>query len=115
MGNNPFLATIESTVEITKYTKKGNYNAFSINYQLQSRYNKKDEAGYYRLIGKWQEINGGWQHGISTLYKTLTNWNFTYTYGMPNMQLAFYVKEDFLVNNAPDFQTGFNIKIPVLN
>ena len=115
LGNNPFLATTESIVEITKYTKKGNYNAFSINYQLQSRYNKKDEAGYYKLIGKWQEINGGWQHGVSTLYKTLTNWNFTYTYGMPDMQLAFYVKEDFLVNNAPDFQTGFNIKIPVLN
>lgn len=115
LGNNPYLGTVESTVEIAKYTKKGNYNAFSINYQLQSRYNKKDEASYYKLVGKWKEINGGWQHGVSTLYRTLTNWNFTYTYGRPNFQFAFYIKEDFLVNNAPDLQTGFNIKIPVLN
>ncbi|MCL5130115.1 hypothetical protein [Algibacter sp. L4_22] len=115
LGNNHYLGTAESTVEITKYTKKRNYNAFSINYQLQSRYNKKEEASYYRLVGKWREINGGWQYGISTLYRTLANWNFTYTYGRPNLQLAFYAKEDFIVNNAPDFQTGFNIKIPVFN
>lgn len=115
LGNNAYLGTVESAIEIAKYTKKGNYNAFSINYQLQSRYFKKEETEYFNLLGKWEEINGGWQHGITTLYKTLTYWDFTYTYGRPNFQMAFYIKEDFLVNNAPDFQTGFNIKIPVFN
>jgi hypothetical protein len=115
LGNNPYLGTAESSVEITKYTKKGNYNAFSINYQLQSRYNRKEETNYYTFAGNWDEINGGWQYGVSTLYKTLTNWDFTYTYGTSNLQLALYVKEDFKINNAPDFQTGLNIKIPILN
>jgi len=115
LGNNPYLGTLESAIEITKYTKKGNYNAFSVNYQLQSRYFKKEETNYYHIRGKWEEINGGWQHGITTLYKTLTYWDFTYTYGRPNLQLSFYFKEEFLVNNAPDFQTGINIKIPVFN
>ena len=113
LGNNPFLATIESAIEITKYTKKGNYNSLGIDYQIQSRYNKKKEADYFKLLGKWQEINGGWQHGVTTLYKALSNWSFIYTYGHPNYKLSLYFKEDFTVNNAPDFQTGISLKIPV--
>jgi hypothetical protein len=114
LGNNPYLATVESSLEITKYTKKRHFNAFSINYQIQSRYNKKSEADYYRLIGKWQEINGGWQHGIETLYKALSNWTFVYTYGHPKALISLYIKEDFTVNNAPDIQTGLSLKVPIL-
>lgn len=115
LGNNKYIGTLESNLEIARYTKKGHFNAFGINYQIQSRYNKKEEADYYSLKGKWREINGGWQHGVSTLYKTLSNWSFIYTYGRPNILLSIYFKEDFLVNNAPDFQTGISLKIPVLN
>jgi hypothetical protein len=113
LGNNLYLATIESDIEFTKYTKKKNYNSFGINYQIQSRYNKLKEADYYRLIGKWQEINGGWQHGFSTLYKNLSNWSFLYTYGKPKFKLTLYFKEDFKVNNAPDFQTGISLTMPL--
>ncbi len=114
LGNNPFLATFEGNVEFTAYTKKRNYHALSINYQLQSRYNKRKEADYFRLLGKWQEINGGWQHGVTTLYKTLSNWSFIYTYGRPKYKIAMYFKEDFLVNNAPDIQTGISLSFPIL-
>ncbi|MFD0835367.1 hypothetical protein ACFQ0I_06295 [Mariniflexile aquimaris] len=113
LGNNPYLATIESDIELTKFTRKRNYNAITINYQIQSRYNKREEAYYYRLVGKWQEINGGWQHGISTLYNTLSYWTFIYTYGHPKYKIAVYFKEDFRVNNAADFQTGVSLKLPL--
>lgn len=113
LGNNPYLATIESNLEIAKFTKQKNYNALSINYQIQSRYNQRKEADYYRLIGKWQEINGGWQHGFSTLYTALSYWTLIYTYGRPNLILSLYFKEDFRVNNAADFQTGVSLKVPV--
>ncbi|MFD0989046.1 hypothetical protein ACFQ1R_02975 [Mariniflexile jejuense] len=113
LGNNPYLATAETDAQITKYTKKKNYNAFSVNYQIQTSYNKQKEANYYRMIGKWQEINGGWQHGFETLYKSLSFWTFMYTYGRPNLTLSVYFKEDFKVNNAPDFQTGVSLKLPV--
>jgi hypothetical protein len=113
LGNNPYLATIESDIELTKCTNKGNYNAFTVNYQIQSRYNKVKEADYYRLIGKWKEIHGGWQHGVSTLYKALSFWTFIYTYGKPNYKISFYFKEDFRVNNAADFQTGISLKLPI--
>ncbi len=114
LGNNPFLATIEGNLEIARYTKKGNYNSLSVNYQIQSRYNKRKEADYFKLLGKWEEINGGWQHGVTTLYKAQSNWSFVYTYGRSSYKLSLYFKEDFLVNNAPDFQTGVSLKIPVL-
>ncbi|MEC3905401.1 hypothetical protein VOI54_00070 [Tamlana sp. 2201CG12-4] len=115
LGNNKYLGTLESNVEITKHTKKGNFNAFGINFQMQTRYSKKEEANYYKLLGKWKEINGGWHNGVATLYKTLSNWNFVYTYGCPKFKLSIFVKEDFEVNNAPDFQTGLNLKLPVFN
>ena len=113
LGNNPYLATFEGEVEITKYTKKGNYNAFGINYHVQTRYNKKEEAGYYKLLGKWREINGGWQNGVYTLYEPLSSWNFIYTYGTPKFLLSLFIKEDLKVNNAPDFQTGISLKVPI--
>ncbi|XMO87391.1 hypothetical protein AAFN75_03730 [Algibacter sp. AS12] len=113
LGNSPFLATFEGEIELTKYTKKGNFNAFGINYHAQSAYNKQDESNYYRLIGKWREIKGGWQNGVYTLYEPLASWNFIYTYGTPKYKLSLFVKEDLRVNNAPDFQTGISLKVPI--
>ncbi|MBD0833618.1 hypothetical protein [Aestuariibaculum sediminum] len=114
-GNNAYLGTGEGDLEITKFTRKNTYHAFGVNYQIQSRYNKKEEASYYQLFGKWQEIRGGWHHGVSTLYKTLSYWSFIYTYGRNNLKLSIYLKEDLLVNNAPDLQTGINLKWPIFN
>ncbi len=114
LGNNTYLGTLEGNIEYTKPTLKGNYHALGINFQAQTRYNKKEEANYYHLRGKWQEINSGWHNGISTLYKTLSNWSFIYTYGRSNYKLALYIKQDLQVNNTPDFQTGVHLKIPIL-
>ncbi|MGZ0015094.1 hypothetical protein [Yeosuana sp. AK3] len=114
LGNNPYLASLESELEYTHYTKKKNYHSFGVNYQIQSRFNKLKESNYYRLIGNWAEINGGWQHGFSTLYKALSYWTFIYTYGRPEYKLSLYFKEDFRVNNAPDVQTGISLSFPIL-
>ena len=113
LGNNPFLANFEAEIEYTKYTKKGNYHSFGIHYQLQTRYFKKKEASYYRLLGKWEEIHAGWQHGITTLYENLTAWSLLYTYGNSNYSFSIYLQEDLLVHNAPDIQTGISLKIPL--
>jgi hypothetical protein len=113
LGNNSFLGSLESEVEFTKYTKRKNYHSFGIHYQFQTRYNKLEEADYYHLRGKWKEIHSGWQHGFSTLYEGLSAWSFLYTYGNPKYKLTIYLKEDLLVNNAPDAQTGISILIPI--
>jgi hypothetical protein len=113
LGNNTFLGSLESEIEFTKLTRKKNYHSFGIHYQFQTRYNKLEEANYYHLKGKWQEIKAGWQHGFTTLYEGLSAWTFLYTYGSPNYKITLYLKEDLLVNNAPDAQTGISIQIPI--
>ncbi|MGB0891035.1 MAG: hypothetical protein ACPGUU_01695 [Flavobacteriaceae bacterium] len=115
LGNNRFLGTFEPQIEYTKYTRKKNYHSFSAHYQLQTRFRKKEEESYYRLLGKWQEINAGWHNGISTMYKNLTAWTFLYSYGTPKYKLSLFLKEDLLVHNAPDVQTGISLKIPISN
>lgn len=113
LGNNTYLGTFEVHGEFTKYTKKGNYHAFGINHHIQTRFNRKEEEGYYKLLGKWREINGGWQNGVATLYHTLLDWNFIYTYGRPNYKLSLFIKQDLEVNNVPDFQTGITLAFPI--
>lgn len=115
LGNNPYIGTAEGNIEITKYNKKGNFHALGINYQIQSSYNKSEEADFYRLTGNWEEINGHWESGIATLYRPLSNWNFIYTHGTPKILFSIYFKEDFTVNNAPDFQVGSQIKFSIFN
>ncbi len=39
--------------------------------------------------------------------------HWLYTYGRPNYKITLYLKEDLLVNNAPDAQTGISIQIPI--
>ena len=113
LGNNRFLAAIEAHLEYTTYTMKQHFHAFGVNYRIQSRYNALEEADYYKLLGKWQEIKGGWQHGVEKLYRALSDWTFIYTFGHPKFKLSLYFKEDFLVNNAPDFQTGIGLQFPI--
>jgi hypothetical protein len=113
LGNNPFLASHETMFEYTTYTRKGNYHSVALNYQFQTSFNKKAEADYYELVGKWKEIHSGWQHGFEQLYKNQSAWNWMYTYGRKNYLFSIYIKEDLAVNNAPDIQTGINLKIPV--
>lgn len=114
-GNNLFLGSGEFNFEFTKYTQKGNYHAFSANYQLQTRYNKNEERDYYFLDGgdNYLNINAGWHNGFSTLYETLTVWSVLYTYGRKNFNLSLYIQQDFKLNNAPDLETGVSIKIPI--
>jgi hypothetical protein len=114
-GNNLYLGSGEINFEFTKYTRKGNYHAFSGNYQVQTRYNKGEERDYYFLNGNdtWQNINAGWHNGFTTLYELLTVYSILYTYGTQNFSLSLYIQQDFKLNNAPDLETGIRIKIPL--
>jgi len=113
LGNNKFLGSLEAEVEYTLYTKKKNYHSFGIIYQLQTSYNKKEEADYYKLLGQWSEINAGWHNGVSTLHQNLSNWTFMYAYATPKFKIYTYIKEDLDVNNAPDLQTSIGVQFPI--
>ncbi|MCG1034773.1 hypothetical protein [Polaribacter sargassicola] len=114
-GNNKFLGSLETMFEYTKYTKKKNYHSVAVNYQIQSRFSKKEEATYYQLVGLWKEIHSGWQNGFEKLYEYQSAWSWLYTYGRKNYNFTFYIKEDLYLNNSPDLQTGISLKIPLSN
>lgn len=114
LGNNTYLGTFEGNLELSKSTKRGNYNALGINFQIQTKYNKKEEANYYHLKGKWREINGGWHHGVRTLYSNLSTWSLIYNYYQSKYKISLFIKQDLEVHNAPDFQTGIQLKVPIL-
>jgi len=113
LGNNDFLGSLEAEVEYTLYTKKKNYHSFGISYQLQTSYNKQSEADYYKILGKWSEINAGWHNGVTTLHEYLSNWTFIYAYATPKFKIYGYLKEDLTVNNAPDLQTAIGVSFPI--
>lgn len=113
LGNNPFLGSLEAMIEFTRYTKQDNYHSFSVNYQIQTSFNKREESNYNQYIGKWEEIHSGWQNGFEKLYDYQSAWSLLYTYGRKEYSFTLYVKEDLLLNNSPDIQTGISLKIPV--
>lgn len=115
LGNNNYLGSLETEVEYTLYTKKKNFHSFGILYQAQTSYNKKEEADYYKVLGQWQEIHSGWQHGVETLHNYLSNWTFIYAYATPKFKIYGYLKEDLDVNNAPDLQTSIGVQFPIGN
>lgn len=114
-GNNLWMGSGELNWEFTKYTEQGNAHSFSLNYQFQTSYNKREEADYYFLDGgtTWQDIHSGWQFGFSTLYEMLTIYTFFYSYQRKDFGISLYIKEDLKVNNAPDLQTGISLRIPL--
>lgn len=101
--------------EYTKFTRKKNYHSVSVNYQIQSSFNKRAEAAYYQFVGLWQEIHSGWQNGFEKLYDYQSAWSWLYTYGRKNYSFTIYIKEDLSLNNSPDIQTGISFKIPLSN
>jgi hypothetical protein len=113
LGNNPFLGSLETMFEFTKYTRQRNYHSVSVNYQIQTAFNKRDEATYNQLVGKWEEIHSGWQNGFEKLYDYQSAWSWLYTYGRKNYSFTFYIKQDLLLNNSPDIQSGISVKIPI--
>ncbi|TCP28308.1 hypothetical protein EV195_101484 [Tenacibaculum skagerrakense] len=114
LGDLNFLGSLESMIEYTKYTAKKNYHSWGINYQRQTSYNNPDEANYYQLVGKWQEIHSGWSNGFEKLTEHQSAWSLLYTYGTPKTTLNLYLKQDLYLNNSPDIQTGIALKFPLV-
>lgn len=112
LGSSSLLFSKETMLEYTRYTQKGNYHAIGVNYQLQTPYNKRKESNYTYLVGDWENV-GWWQNGFEKLYQNLSEWTLVYTYARQAWKVSLYLKQDLLVNNAPDIQTGIKIEIPI--
>ncbi len=79
------------------------------NYWIQSAYNKPHEFDYMVLTG--ERISTHWNYAISHLYRPLTANSLIITYTLGDLAFSVYFREDLLVDNAPDLQTGVGLQV----
>jgi hypothetical protein len=109
ISNQTFLYSFESLIDYKIKLKNNNYISYGINYSFQSSYNKKNDSDHIVLTG--ERINTHWQQTMSHLYENLEGWNFILTYSAKQFSYFVYLREDFKLDNAPDLQTGFGVKM----
>lgn len=105
-GTNDFLGHLESTLEYSYVSKKGNIHSFGTDFYVQTTLNKRDER-YYMIPVRHPNAHKAWGHGITNLYETNNYWTFMYSITKKNT-LTIYLQQDFTVNNNPDLQTGIS-------
>ena len=106
---NRFLFSTEFNLEYVKHLKKSNYISLSFGYALQSPFNKKKDFEQIVLDGDRRSTH--WHYTFSHLYRFTSANTLTFTYGTDYYAFWFYLRQDFLVDNAPDIQTGLGLKI----
>ena len=83
---------------------------FTTTFYVQSAYNTPEEFDYIVLTGNRRKH---WNHSILDLYHPLTGNSFILSYSSTNLSFSVYFREDFKVDNAPDSQVGFAIKVKI--
>jgi len=109
LSNNKYLLSTEFLLDYTLPVKHKSYVSFATTYLIQSSYNKKSEREYYVLTG--DRISTHWHYSISHLYRSLTANYFIITFSKGDFAYSVYAREDLLVDNAPDVQTGIGFKM----
>jgi hypothetical protein len=109
LSNNKYLISTEMLLDYILPLKHKSYVSFTTTYFIQSSYNKKSERDYYVLTG--DRISTHWHYSISHLYRALTANYFIITLSKGDFTYSVYAREDLLVDNAPDVQTGIGFKM----
>lgn len=111
LSNNKFLLHSEFLFEYVKHINTNKYFSVATTWIVQNSYNKKSDFDYLVLTG--QRIESHWHYAISHLYRVLSANNLVLSYKNGNVVFWIYLREDLLVDNAPDLQTGIGLKLYV--
>ena len=107
LSNRDLLYRQEIAIHYQKKISANKYFAISTTYTIQSAYNRPHDFDYMVLTG--QRVTPHWHLTISHLYRTITANNLIFTFKKNEITYWFYIREDFLVDNAPDIQVGYGI------
>ena len=108
--NNHFLYSFEGEITFRKWINEDSHYSFGLNYHYQNPYNRKEEFKYIVLTGN--RVTTHWHYAMTHLYTSLQSWSLIFSYSGKRTFLV-YFSEDLKVNNAPDIQTGIEIRIPL--
>jgi hypothetical protein len=111
LSNNNYLLSAELFLEFVKQTKNGNIFSIATSYYAQSPYNNRQEFEYVVFTG--DRISSHWDYAFSHMYKILTGNNLTFTYAKGIFAYSISLREDLLVDNAPDAQVNFGLKVNI--
>lgn len=108
LSNKQFLFSLEMLFEYVKRINGRSYFSFATSWAIQSSYFRKSD--YESLVLTGQRSSTHWHYAISHLHRKLSSNNLIFTYAREKVALWVYLKEDLLVDNAPDIQTGIGLR-----
>jgi hypothetical protein len=109
LSNKKFLLSAEFLLEYLVHLKGKSYMSFATTFYVQDSYNKKIDYQYIVLTG--ERFSSHWNYAISQLYRPLTANSLILNFIKGAYAYSVYVREDLLVDNSPDLQTGIGIKM----
>ncbi len=109
LTNKKLLLGSEFLVNYTIPTKKNGSVTFATTYFAQNSFNKRSE--YKSIVLTGERISTHWHYSISHLYRVLAANYFIVTYSKGIFAFSIYIREDFAVDNAPDAQAGFGVRM----
>lgn len=108
LSNKRFLFALELLLEYVKHMNHRSYFSIATTWSVQSSYNRRSDFDHLVLSG--QRFSTHWHYAISHLHRQLCSNNLVFTYARGNIAFWVYLKEDLLVDNAPDLQTGIGLR-----
>ena len=109
ISNQTFLYSFEGLLDYKRKLSNNNSISYGINYAFQTSYNNRSDFDHIILTG--ERIKTHWQQTFSHLYKNLEGWNFICTYSVKQFSYFVSLREDLRLDNAPDLQTSFGVKM----
>lgn len=108
LSNKAYIFSLELLLEYVKHINERSYFSVATSWLLQSSYFRKSD--YESLVLTGQRASTHWHYALSHLYRKLSSNSLVFTYARNNIAFWVYLKEDLLVDNAPDAQTGLGIR-----
>ena len=109
IATSPWILSNELMLSFGYFTKRGAHLLFASTWWRQSAFNT--EADFDRIVLTGPRVSPHWHTTLSHLYRVISANNFICTYQKSNVAVSVYLREDFKVDNAPDAQTGIEIKL----
>ncbi|MBC8342621.1 MAG: hypothetical protein ISR55_08025 [Bacteroidetes bacterium] len=109
ISSSPFIFSSELIINYQRTLKNNSLLSIGTSFYLQSAYNKKEDYKSIVLTGDYDY--SAWHYSISHLYRNLNSNSLFVSFSKGSYALSVYLREDFLVDNAPDLQTGIGFKL----
>ncbi len=107
INQNKVLFSLESQWNFVRKIKPTRDFIFGINYHLQSAFQPTSELDNIVLTGKRNVSH--WHYAGRSLHLGSQGWSFIFSIRNKAFTYSTFFREDFVVDNAPDFQVGWGI------